>query len=87
MNKNEFSPFIRVAMFSTLIAPFKINKRALFDYEIILVTDGKCKITIGGIEYLCKKNDVIFLRPGVEHKFESVDNPLRPEIRMVPAGS
>ncbi len=74
MNRNEFSPYIRVAMLSTLTAPFKINTRIIFDYEIILVAGGKCKITIDGTEYLCKKNDVVFLRPGVDHKFESIDN-------------
>ncbi len=74
MNINEFSPYIRVAMLSTLTAPFKINTRIIFDYEIILVTDGKCKITIDNTEYLCKKNDVVFLRPGIHHKFECIDN-------------
>jgi len=74
MNINEFSPYIRVAMLSTLTAPFKINTRVIFDYEIILVTDGKCKITIDNTEYLCKKNDVVFLRPGIHHKLECVDH-------------
>ncbi|MBO5060389.1 MAG: helix-turn-helix transcriptional regulator [Clostridia bacterium] len=74
MNKKEFSPYIRVAMFSTLIAPFKIEKRVIFDYELILVSDGKCKITIDDTEYLCKKNDVVFLRPDIPHKFECIDN-------------
>jgi len=74
INKKAFSPYIRVAMFSTLVAPYKIDKRVIFDYEIILISDGKCKITIDGIEHLCRKNDVVFLRPGVPHKFECVDN-------------
>jgi len=74
MNTNEFSPYIRVAMLSTLKAPFKISTRIIFDYEIILVADGKCNITVDNTEYLCRKNDVVFLRPGVHHKFECVDN-------------
>lgn len=74
MNKNEFSPYVRVAMLSTLTAPYKISRRIIFDYEIIFVTEGKCKITIEDKEYLCKKNDVVFLRPNVHHKFECVDN-------------
>lgn len=61
-------------MFSTLTAPFKIKNRAIFDYEVILVTNGKCKITVDNIEFLCKKNDVVFLRPGIHHKFECVNN-------------
>ncbi|MBQ2966845.1 MAG: helix-turn-helix transcriptional regulator [Clostridia bacterium] len=74
MNKNEFSPYIRVAMHSDIKAPFKINKRVLFDYEIILVTSGRCKITVNNKAYLCKKNDVVFLRPGILHEFESVES-------------
>lgn len=74
MNINEFSPFVRVAIFSTLNAPFKINQRVIFDYEIILVADGKCKITINNTEYVCKKNDVVFLRPGIPHEFKCIDN-------------
>ncbi len=74
MNINEFSPYIRVAMFSVLTPPFKISKRVIYDYEIILVTNGKCKITVDSTAYFCKKNDVVFLRPGVPHEFESVDN-------------
>ncbi len=74
MNKNEFSPFVRVAMLSTLSAPFQINQRVIFDYEIIFVVDGKCKITINTTEYVCKKNDVVFLRPGIPHEFKCIDN-------------
>ena len=74
MNKQEFSPYIRVAMFSTLTAPFSIEKRVIFDYEIILVSDGKCKITIDNTEYLCKKDDVVFLRPDIPHKFKCIDH-------------
>lgn len=61
-------------MFSTLTGPFKIENRAIFDYELILVSGGRCKITIDNKEYLCKQNDVVFLRPGIHHKFQCVDN-------------
>lgn len=73
MNKSAFSPFIRVATHSTLIAPFIINNRIIFDYEIIFVEDGLCNIIINNVPFTCKKNDVVFLRPGIEHKFECVD--------------
>lgn len=72
MNKNLLSPYIRAAMHSTLTAPFLINERIIFDYEIIFVQKGECSITIDQKEYTCKKNDVVFLRPGVPHKFESI---------------
>lgn len=70
MNINGFSPYIRVAMQSTLAPGCSINERVIFDYELIMVTGGKCKITIDGTPYLCQKNDVVFIKPGVPHKFE-----------------
>lgn len=70
MDKNRLSPYVRVAMHSTLISSFVINERTLFDYEIILVTGGECKITIEGKPYICRENDVVFIRPGVLHSFE-----------------
>ena len=74
MNLNEFSPFIRVAMESILTAPFKINQRVIFDYEIILIESGKWKLTLENKEYICKENDVILIRPGQSHIIESLGN-------------
>jgi len=74
MKKHSFSPYIRVAMQSTLIAPFTIQKRVIFDYEMIFVDEGVCNIIINDVPHLCKKNDVVFLRPGIPHKFECVNN-------------
>lgn len=73
MNLNKLSPYIRVAMYSTLQAPFVIRKRVICDYELIFVKNGKCRININGVDYLCKKNNVILLRPGIPHSFHSVD--------------
>jgi len=73
MPLNRISPYIRTAMFSTIRAPFRINERALFDYELIMVSGGACTITIDGTPYECKKNDVVLLPPGVHHIFESVE--------------
>lgn len=72
MNKNVLSPYVRVAMYSIFSSPFFISNRVIFDYEIIFVASGKCKITYEGHEYICKKNDVIFIRPGIDHSFENV---------------
>ncbi|MEE1047382.1 MAG: AraC family transcriptional regulator [Clostridia bacterium] len=74
MNKAIFSPYVRVAMHSTLTAPFLINTRIILDYEIILVAGGECKITIGETPYICRKNDVVFIPPGIPHKFECIND-------------
>ncbi len=74
MNNNLLSPYIRIAMFSTLTAPFIIRERVIYDYELIFVNGGKCKLTVNGIPYICFKNDVILLPPGIPHIIESIDN-------------
>lgn len=61
-------------MHSVLAAPFTINERIIFDYEIIFVQEGKCRLTVDGKEYICKKNNVVFIRPDIPHKMECVDN-------------
>ena len=74
MNKHTFSPYIRIAMHSVLAAPFTINERIIFDYEIIFVQEGKCRLTVNEKEYICKKNNVVFIRPDIPHKMECIDN-------------
>ncbi len=67
MDKNSLSPYVRLATYSVIPSPHLIRERIIFDYEIIFVKDGGCRIVIDGIEYLCSKNNVIFLRPDVKH--------------------
>lgn len=74
MDKHNFSPYIRNAKDSALLAPYEISYRTLYDYELIFVSDGKCKITMNDTEYVCRKNNAIFIRPGVTHKFECINN-------------
>ena len=73
MNLNEFSPYVRVALYSHIEAPFKIRERTLFDFEIILIEDGMWNLNIYGQDYLCKKNDVIFIPPDALHSMSSVE--------------
>ena len=74
MNLNNLSPFVRDAARSYLRAPFKIGRRIIFDYEIIYIDSGLCLLTLEDREYVCKKGDVIFLRPGQPHCLESIDD-------------
>ena len=59
MNFDLFSPYVRVAMYSELEAPFKIKRRVIFDYELIFLAEGKWKLTVNETSYLCKKHDVL----------------------------
>ena len=71
MNLYSFSPYVRRAEHSVLLCPFLINTRVIFDYELIYVADGRCRITFDGKEILCKKGDAVLIPPGIPHKFEN----------------
>jgi len=73
MNYDIISPYVRRAMHSVLKSPYRLKRRIILDYELIFIENGCCKITVGDTSYECYKNDVIFLRPGVEHVLESLD--------------
>lgn len=72
MNINTFSPYIRRAIYSTILSPFIIRERILYDHELIYVTDGTCAITVDGKEYTVKKGDCIFFPPNVPHELHSI---------------
>ena len=72
MNINSFSPYIRHAIYSTILAPFIIRERIIYDHELIYVTDGTCAITVDGKENVVKKGDCIFFPPNVPHELRSI---------------
>ena len=69
MNYNLLSPYIRIAMQSTFKQPFIMQTRIIFDYEIIFCDGGYVTFEVGSDRYLVEKNDIIFIRPGIEHRF------------------
>lgn len=69
MNYNVLSPYVRLCMHSTFIRPFIMQTRIIFDYEIIFCDGGYVTFEIDGKRHLVEKNDIIFIRPGVEHRF------------------
>lgn len=73
MNLNTISPYIRRAMHSQMNSGFLIGQRVIFDYEIIHIAYGKMRISIGGKDYICQKDDIILLRPGIPHTLSSID--------------
>lgn len=68
MNNNVLSPYIRAAKYHGFPPYYGLAKRIIFDYELIYVCGGSARIIIDGEEHICKKNDVVLLRPGVSHE-------------------
>ena len=67
---NMINPYIRVAMRSVLTDGTKINKRAIFDYELIYIERGDLCFTYSEKNYDCQAGQFIFIRPGINHSFE-----------------
>ena len=67
MNNNLLSPYIRVARLSILPKRYHLAKRVIYDYELIYVQNGSAKLIIDDMEFILRKNEVIFLRPGISH--------------------
>lgn len=72
MNYDMLSPYVRLALYSVIEPPFTVGNRIIFDYELILIDGGSCRLMVEGKEYICRKNDVVFLRPNVVHRFEGL---------------
>ena len=69
MNILEINPYIRLAIHSELPMPFLINRRVIFDYELIYIEDGEFTLVYNDKSFLCKKNDLLLICPGVPHSF------------------
>jgi len=76
MNYNELSPYIHIAMHSTLPAHWYIKPRIILDYELIFIEDGDGILQVGEKTYPLQKNDIVFLRPGIVHSFTVRENAL-----------
>jgi len=74
MDINSFSPFIRLASKDeTIKYTHPVLRRVILDYEIVCVEDGACRMTYEDREYLVQKGDILFIRPGIPHSFEPLD--------------
>lgn len=70
MNLYEFSPYVRVAMQSILSPSSYIHTRIIYDYELIILSEGEWELFCDGKTYICKKDDIIFLRPNIPHSIK-----------------
>jgi len=65
----QWSPSIHYAQAQTLQRQ-KLNKRRLYDCELLYVSKGKAASTLDNHYYLLNEGDLIFFTPGVYHQNE-----------------
>lgn len=83
MNILKINPYIRRAMHSKLPAHFQINRRIIFDYELLYIEDGELLLTYNDTDFLCKKGDLLLLCPNIPHTFRVLNLPLvQPHIHF-----
>ncbi|HZG78945.1 MAG TPA: helix-turn-helix domain-containing protein [Paenibacillus sp.] len=70
MSQIRLSPYIRIAWDHTLPASAKIQRRALFDYELIYVKSGELRVEVEGMEYHGVPGDMFLLKPKQHHSIE-----------------
>ena len=49
-----------------------IRRRVIYDYELLYIAGGKLLLEYDGKEFVCKKGDLLLLRPGVPHAFVKI---------------
>lgn len=69
MNQNfgHISPYIRVAMDNRIKAPWSLQERVIFDYELLLIKEGIIRVTIDHKVYIGKPGDMFLFRPKESH--------------------
>lgn len=80
---NSVNPYIRIARKSIIAAGNDINRRIIFDYELIYIDDGKFTLMYDDKFYECSEGQFIFLRPGIPHSFNNIRHNLsQPHIHF-----
>ena len=70
MNIYQINPYLRDKKIYTWGANKNSYTRFIFDYELIYVEKGNFYLYHDGHEYLCQPGQVIFIRPGIHHRFK-----------------
>lgn len=67
MRLNDSLPYIRYVNNYKPSCSYVEKERIIFDYEFMYVMEGSAKMYYAGKEYVLKKSDVFFLKPGVKN--------------------
>lgn len=80
---HDINPYIRVARASRLRAGAVIQRRVIFDYELVYIESGRMRFMYNDIDYPCEPGCFILIRPGVPHSFHVADAELsQPHIHF-----
>lgn len=65
----DVNPYIRIARASKLQPNYVIERRVIFDYELIYLEDGEMQFLYDGVIYDCRPGCFLLIRPGICHSF------------------
>ncbi len=83
MNCCVINPYIRRAKRSIIKFHHDVKKRIILDYELIYIESGTLLFHYNGVDYLCPPGSLVFIRPGIEHSFDTVDGDIsQPHIHF-----
>lgn len=74
MEFNRLSPYVRLALDSTMETPWELKERVIPDYALFFIKQGSLFVTVSETGRICSTGDVIFIRPGEPHHFRSIGN-------------
>ncbi|WP_372662194.1 helix-turn-helix domain-containing protein [Cohnella sp.] len=69
---DNFSPYIRVAMDNTVLGPWFIAERVLFDYELLYIMEGRIIVTVEDETYDGKPGDIFLFSPKQRHSLRKI---------------
>ena len=58
MDFNRLAPYVRLAWTCGCYAPFTIEKRIIFDYELIYIEKGKWLLEINNQKIVCPEGNL-----------------------------
>ena len=69
MNTTEVNPYIRLARPSILPNGLRLQRRVIFDYELIHIERGSFQLLYNDVEYRVNTGNTLLLCPGIPHSF------------------
>lgn len=69
MTVSDINPYIRIAIPSILPSGFVLNRRVIFDYELLYIESGSFLLMYDENKYRIPQGSILLIRPGIPHSF------------------